>query len=232
MDFLLEKVKDNLYVVAIWDAEWNTYNNCYLFLEKDEVTVIDSCKEEHSKHLLQALHKLGKTADDVKLLLATHAHEDHVEGAALFEKAKKFIHPKEKGEGLKGFDADLADQGSIQDFEYCLVGYHSPGSVIYYHHPTNVLFTGDVLCFFGDPLSKEGLVSKGEELRQAWIDYLKGGGVNASDLPDFLDGLRAILSFDSDVLCSGHGGVLTRGVNDFLEELLNEVVKQLTTEAD
>jgi glyoxylase-like metal-dependent hydrolase (beta-lactamase superfamily II) len=70
MDFLLEKVKDNLYVVAIWDAEWNTYNNCYLFLDKDGVTVIDSCKEEHSKHLLQALHKLGKTADDVKLLLA------------------------------------------------------------------------------------------------------------------------------------------------------------------
>jgi glyoxylase-like metal-dependent hydrolase (beta-lactamase superfamily II) len=101
------------------------------------------------------------------------------------------------------------------------VGYHSPGSVIFYYRQSNVIFTGDFLFFFGDPLSKEGLVSKGDELRQAWVEYLQGGGVADLELPDFLDGLKIIHGFDAGVMCTGHGGVLNGAINKFIEVLLN-----------
>jgi glyoxylase-like metal-dependent hydrolase (beta-lactamase superfamily II) len=229
MDFLVDKVKDRIYVIAFWDTEWKSYNNCYLVLEEDGVIMIDSCKAEHSKLLLQALHRLGKTADDVKLVLATHGHEDHVEGAQMFKNAKKIIHPKE-GEEIQEFDRELSDRGMVGEFDYMLAGYHSPGSVIYYHRPSGILFTGDLLCFFGDPLSKEGLVSEGKELRQAWIDYLKGGGVSLSDLPGFLDALKIPLHFQSGIMCTGHGGVLVGEVNEFIEELVSEARNQLNLE--
>ncbi|MFL8938319.1 MBL fold metallo-hydrolase [Rossellomorea oryzaecorticis] len=229
MDFLVDKVKDSIYAIAFWDTEWKSYNNCYFVLEEDGVIMIDSCKEEHSKYLLQALHHLGKTADDVKLVLATHGHEDHVEGAQMFKHAKKLIHPKE-GEEIRGFDRELSDQGVAGEFDYMLAGYHSPGSVIYYHRPSRILFTGDLLCFFGDPLSKEGLVSEGKELRQAWVDYLKGGGVSTSDLPGFLEALKIPLHFQSEIMCTGHGGVLVGEVNGFIEELVSEARNQLNVE--
>jgi glyoxylase-like metal-dependent hydrolase (beta-lactamase superfamily II) len=231
MDFQVEKVKDSIYAIAFWDAEGESYNNCYMVLKEDGVIMIDSCKAGHTKYLLQALNQLGKTADDVRLVLATHGHEDHVEGAEMFTKAKKVIHPKEGGEGIPGFDRELADRGVIGEFDYILAGYHSPGSVIYYHRPSGTLFTGDLLCFFGDPLSEEGLVSEGKELRQAWIDYLKGGGVSLSDLPGFLEALKIPLHFQSGIMCSGHGGVLVGEVNDFIEELVNEAKNQLNMEA-
>jgi glyoxylase-like metal-dependent hydrolase (beta-lactamase superfamily II) len=221
LDYIVEKVKEDIYAVAFWDSGWNSYNNCYLIVEEHGVTLIDTCKGKHSNLLLKALNDLGKTEDEVKLVLATHGHEDHIEGANMFKKAKKVIHAKEEGKGIMGFDPALADRGTMHGFDYCRVGYHSPGSVIFYHRQSNVIFTGDFLCFFGDPLSKEGLVSKGDELRQAWVEYLQGGGVAASDLPVFLDGLKTIQGYDSDVMCTGHGGVLIGAINEFIEMLIN-----------
>ncbi|NQD65803.1 hypothetical protein HP456_07695 [Bacillus haikouensis] len=139
----------------------------------------------------------------------------------MFRKAKKVIHPEEDCKGLNQFDPELADLGTIKDLTIARVGYHSPGSVIFYYRQSNVIFTGDFLCFFGDPLSKEALVSKGDELRQAWVEYLQGGGVADSELPDFLDGLKIIHGFDAGVRCTGHGGVLNGAINEFIEVLLN-----------
>jgi glyoxylase-like metal-dependent hydrolase (beta-lactamase superfamily II) len=220
VDYLLERIKDNIYVLAIWDHSWNSYNNCYIFLEKEGVVFIDSCKKEHISFLQKALDELGKSPEDVKLVLATHGHKDHVEGASIFTNAKKVIHPKERLDESLGFAPVLSGQGSIEGFDYELVSHHSPGSVIFFHQESKSIFTGDFLCFFGDPLSKEGIVSGGEDLRQAWKDYLKGGGVPAKELPVFLDGLRSIHRLDADVMCTGHGGVLVDEIKGFIKEML------------
>jgi glyoxylase-like metal-dependent hydrolase (beta-lactamase superfamily II) len=220
LDYLLEKVNESIYVAAIWDEGWNSYNNCYLILEEDGVTVIDSCKKEHTDCLRHALSTIGKTPEDVKLVLATHGHEDHVEGTTIFTQAQKAIHPREQSAESASFDIELADSGTIHDFVYTLVGHHTPGSVVFYHNPSNTIFTGDFLCFFGDPLSKDGLVSKGDDLRIAWIDFLAGGGIPNEQLPVFLKGLKAIKGFDSEFMCTGHGGVLAGDINSFIDDLL------------
>ncbi|WP_341357389.1 MBL fold metallo-hydrolase [Rossellomorea sp. y25] len=220
MDYLLEQVNDQIDVLAVWDAEWNTYTNAYFIQEDAGLTVVDSCKEGHLEFLRHSLNKIGKTADDVKLMLVTHGHEDHVGGAPLFTKARKVIHGDETLPAESFISGELLDRGTIGDYEYTRVGYHSPGSVIFFHRPTRTLFTGDFLCFFGDPLSDGGLVSKGEDLRQAWIEFLQCGGVAKVDLPVFLNGLRMMKEYDPDVMCTGHGGVLVGDLDVFLEELI------------
>jgi glyoxylase-like metal-dependent hydrolase (beta-lactamase superfamily II) len=225
LEYLFEAVKENVYVLAIRDSKWNSYNNCYFIVQEDEITLIDSCKEEHSSYLIQALKQIGKTPEDVTLILATHGHEDHVQGTAIFKNAKKYIHHQERSlieyPEPDEFDYVLSDQGVIQNFEYLLVGHHTPGSLAFFHHPSKVLFTGDFLCFFGDPLSKDGLVSVGNDLRHEWLEFLRNGGVAKEQLNDFLKGLKTMNGFDVDVMCTGHGGLLVGDIKSFVSELLN-----------
>ncbi|MEC1524165.1 MBL fold metallo-hydrolase [Neobacillus niacini] len=225
MEYLFENVKENIYVLAIWDSKWNSYNNCYFIVQEDGITLIDSCKEEHSAYLVQALKQLGKTPDAITLVLATHGHEDHVQGTALFKNAKKFIHQQERSliEYPKPdeFLFELSDRGVIQEFDYIWVGHHTPGSLAFYHKPSRVLFTGDFLCFFGDPLSKDGLVSAGNDLRHEWLEFLRNGGVVKDELNAFLQGLTAMNAFEVDVMCTGHGGVLVGDIESFISELLH-----------
>ena len=225
MDYLFEAVKENVYVLAIWDSNWNSYNNCYFIVQEDGITLIDSSKEAHSAYLVHALKQLGKSPEDVKLVLATHGHEDHVQGTAIFKNAKKYIHHQERSlieyPEPEHFHFDLSDRGVIQNVEYFWVGHHTPGSLAFYHQPSKVLFTGDFLCFFGDPLSKDGLVSAGNDLRHEWLEFLRNGGVAKDDLNEFLKGLKAINDFDVDVMCTGHGGVLVGEIDSFVSELLN-----------
>lgn len=194
MDYIFEKVKDSVYALAVWDATWNSYNNCYIVLEENGVTLVDSGKAVHSDLLLDALRSLGKTADDVKLFIATHGHEDHIQGAAHFPHAQKYIHIHE-ADSINETDSPQftmisGDNGMIGSFRYDLVGHHSPGSILLFHESSNVLFSGDFLCYFGDPLSSEGFVSGGTDLRKAWTDFLSDGGIPADELPLFLNGLR------------------------------------------
>lgn len=221
MNYLFEQVVDNVYVLAVWDSSWNSYNNCYLLLNDEGVILIDTGKTEHSDYLKQSLHNLGKTLEDVTIILATHGHEDHIQGATIFKNARKYIHTNDFAlvEGLD-FNDLLSDPKVKQDFDFTLVGYHTQGSVVFYHRPSKVLFTGDFLCFFGDPLSKDGLVSEGQDLRNEWIEYLRNGGVPQESLDSFLEGLMAINQFEPVVLCTGHGGVLVGDVNQFLSKLL------------
>jgi glyoxylase-like metal-dependent hydrolase (beta-lactamase superfamily II) len=225
LEYLFEAVKENVYVLAIWDSSWNSYNNCYFIVQEDGITLIDSSKEAHAAYLVQALKHLGKSPEDVKLVLATHGHEDHVQGAAIFKNAKKYIHHQERSlieyPEPDEFYYELSDQGVIQEFEYLWVGYHTPGSLAFYHKPSKFLFTGDFLCFFGDPLSTGGLVSVGNDLRHEWLEFLRNGGVAKDDLKVFLKGLQAMNVFEVDVVCTGHGGVLVGDIESFVSELLH-----------
>ncbi|WP_180955269.1 MBL fold metallo-hydrolase [Peribacillus deserti] len=224
MDYLFELVTENVYVLAVWDSAWNSYNNCYLVVKKEGVTLIDCGKKEHSSYLVEALNKLGRSPEDVTLIVATHGHEDHVQGAAVFKNAKKFIHPNERSHieypEPDEFTYELSDHGILEDYEYRLVGLHTPGSIAIFHQPSKILFTGDFLCFFGDPLSKDGLVSDGNDLKKEWLEYLRGGGVSKDHLDRLLEGLSTMKGFDAHIMCTGHGGVLVGDIERFISGLL------------
>ncbi|MBA0048940.1 MBL fold metallo-hydrolase [Mycobacteroides sp. LB1] len=56
--------------------------NCYLWLGSDGVTLVDTGWPNSAALIEQALHHLGKDRADVKRIVLTHFHEDHVGAAA------------------------------------------------------------------------------------------------------------------------------------------------------
>ncbi|PET69660.1 hypothetical protein CN514_08470 [Bacillus sp. AFS001701] len=131
-----ERVVDNIYALAIWDTEWKSYNNCYFIIQDNGVTLIDSGKGIHSKYLRKALVELGKTPEDVHLFLATHGHKDHIEGSSIFKNDNDLIVSHE----LTQFSNVLKDFEVIKEFEFDLVGYHTPGSVVFLPSPIKSSF--------------------------------------------------------------------------------------------
>lgn len=242
-----EKVVDGVYAFAIWDASWNSYNNCYLVVDGDGLTFVDTGKAEHAELLVATLAEMEHSPDEVQTLLATHGHRDHVGGSLLFSAATKRIHPADfellPQELRAQFLPDLPTQGSVDTFECVLLGQHTSGSVALFHRPTQVLFCGDHICFFGRLLPAGQLVGPHSDVRKAFGHFVADWRGNwppseearrrmEADLAQrptqdqqrydfelFRRGLATLAQFNAVVLCTGHGPVLLRDIRQFVERL-------------
>ncbi|MBI3975981.1 MAG: MBL fold metallo-hydrolase, partial [Armatimonadetes bacterium] len=170
ISFKFDQVVEGVYALAVWDASWNSYNNCYIVIGTRDLVLVDTGKLEHLDTLVQALFGFGRNPEDVTTILLTHGHHDHVGGSVAFPRAAKFIHaadwPLLSREVQSGFAASLPDDGRTLEFECLLLGQHTTGSVAFFHPTTKTLFSGDHICFFGAPLLPEGLVGRGAEQRE------------------------------------------------------------------
>ena len=70
------KIFDNLSFVGI---EWVS---AYVLETSEGLVLIDSLYEGHMDHLLNGMRKLGYDPADIKAVLCTHGHWDHLGGAA------------------------------------------------------------------------------------------------------------------------------------------------------
>ncbi|MCP6657985.1 MBL fold metallo-hydrolase, partial [Klebsiella pneumoniae] len=84
-------------------------------------------------------------------------HHDHVEGAALFRKAKKFVHsadlPMIAPQLVAQFAVFTPQAGNfmyaveeVNGLDIVLVNTHSPGSVAIFDQKSKALFVGDFFC--------------------------------------------------------------------------------------
>ncbi|WP_254660805.1 MBL fold metallo-hydrolase [Bacillus sp. FJAT-27225] len=76
MKTYFEAIAKDLYTFLVWDESWNSYNNCYLLLEDNDILLIDSGKVEHSQSLFSALDSIGISKSDITQFIATHGHRD------------------------------------------------------------------------------------------------------------------------------------------------------------
>jgi hypothetical protein len=243
-----EKVVEGVYALAVWDASWNSYNNCYAVLGARDAFLIDTGKGEHVDLLIHALSRLQRTPRDVTTILATHGHHDHVGGSVAFAKASKVIHVGDwrllSGKLQGEFTPSLPDEGTVLDFDCLRLGQHTAGSVALFHRATKVLFSGDHLCFFGAPLSAGGLVGRGAERREefcgfvsSWASHWPPAGAELERLTAdlarrpsedrerynfglFLDGLIRLQRFNATALCTGHGPVLVEDIPRFISQVI------------
>lgn len=181
-------------------------NNCnsYLLRSPGKTILIDPGHASCFDHVRQGLDQLGLTVADVDLIIATHAHPDHLEAVQLFDRdATLFALHKADWDLLKdmlssqgaspsldmgGFEPDFfLTEGELKAAGVMLEVFHtpghSPGSVTLYWPPVRALFSGDLI--FRDGLGRTDTP-----------------GGNSGQLKS---SIRRMASVDAEWLLSGHG---------------------------
>lgn len=69
---IVQRLNDNAVRIGTWIVNW------YLVADDDGVTVIDAAVPGYRSQLGPGLQELGRTLTDIKAVVLTHAHADHV----------------------------------------------------------------------------------------------------------------------------------------------------------
>jgi glyoxylase-like metal-dependent hydrolase (beta-lactamase superfamily II) len=229
MAYEVNEIAGGVYAILIWDPSWSSFNNCYVINREDGVLMIDSCKAEQSDELLAALSQVGVNPKSVKAFLATHGHQDHIGGSDLFDKAEKWIHVREAGRLSETQRAKFklidCDEGELWGLSFTLLGHHTAGSIALFDPVSHCLFCGDHICFFGDKLPPEGILTFGHELRVKTAQFIEQWSKSPEDrskyrFDQFVNGLEKLAHYDARLLGTGHGPVLHEQITDFLRSLI------------
>lgn len=233
-DYLVSRLTAGAYVIAVEDTTtWDvtTYSNLYVLQQDSQVILIDAGLKAYQPAMVAALAEIGIKPELVTHVLLTHGHRDHVEGAALFANAQKFIHSADLpmiASPLAAQVAKFTPQAEVGTFaaaglkglEMVLVNTHSPGSVAIYDHRSQALFVGDFFCYFGEALPEGQLVTNSEAIKRGSCQYVAGqAAVGGQEFAKFMQGLSRLLGYRPEFFCTGHGVVLREDIQSFLNSM-------------
>ncbi len=204
--------------------------NVYLVDGGSEFALIDVGYEETTEEVLDLVRKMDFNLSTCKMLIATHADADHIQGIARAKEVTKAnigAHPTsvealETGDKIMTFasikaqdfeipmppckvdvilnDGDVIDIGNLK-----LTVWSTPG-----HTPGQLSFKLGNLLFCGDNIYKDSCVGV--------IDAHHG-----SNIPDFIRSLKRILKDDSQFLLPSHGPVFKRD-----NKIIQKAIDRLT----
>jgi glyoxylase-like metal-dependent hydrolase (beta-lactamase superfamily II) len=175
---------------------WDVDNNVWVFGDDDEVVIIDAAHDVDA--IVQAVN--GRR---VKAIIATHAHDDHINVAPALSDATGgpiLLHPRDH-DLWKLTHPDRDPNGELSDTQVIEVAGvplqmihtpgHAPGSVCIYAPELSTVFSGDTL-FAGGPGAT---------------------GRSFSDFPTIIDSIRDRLLVlpPATVVRTGHGPTTTIG---------------------
>jgi hydroxyacylglutathione hydrolase len=206
--------------------------NLYVIDGGTEWALIDVGEQDTLDEVIDLLRKLDFPLSKCKLLIATHADADHVQGLARARerlKAKTAAHPRaaaviEAGDAVEtyasipaqGFqikggmppckiDVKLKEGDEIKIGKLKLKVWHTPG-----HTPGQLSFKLGNLLFSGDNIYRDGCVGA--------IDAHHG-----SHIPSFIQSLTRIRDDDAEFLLPSHGPVFRKD-----REVLQLAIDRLT----
>lgn len=205
--------------------------NLYLIDGGTEWALIDVGTEDTLDDVIELIRKMDFPLSKCKLLIATHADADHVQGLAKARerlKAKSAAHPAaakalEAGDAVQTYasipaqnfempmpkckiDVKLKEGDEIKVGTAALTVWHTPG-----HTPGQLCFKFGNLLFSGDNIYKDGCVGA--------IDAHHG-----SHLPDFIRSLARIRDADAEFLLPSHGPVF-RNERGILQNAIDRLTK-------
>jgi glyoxylase-like metal-dependent hydrolase (beta-lactamase superfamily II) len=199
------KLEKGLYAY-LWQDPYD--NNCNTYVIDGEMTIlIDPGHTRHLDKIFSQMEKDGLSPAKIDLLLITHSHPDHMEGAEAFvNKPVKIAMGREEERYLLESGKMLFDmmgmplpnvridfylkEGELRlkdrVFQIFESPGHSPGSLTIYWPERKVLFTGDVVFYGGIGRT----------------DFLEG---NSKLLMQSIEKLSRL---DTELLLPGHGEVV------------------------
>lgn len=191
--------------------------NIYLIDGGTEWVLLDIGEDETLEEVIELIRKMDFPLSKCKMILATHADVDHVQGLAKARerlKTKTAAHPKaavaiESGEKVETYasisaqkfdipmppckiDVKLNEGDEVKIGKLKLKVWHTPG-----HTPGQLSFKLGSLLFSGDNIYKDACVGA--------IDAHHG-----SHLPSFIASLARIRDDDAEFLLPSHGPVFRR----------------------
>jgi glyoxylase-like metal-dependent hydrolase (beta-lactamase superfamily II) len=205
--------------------------NVYLIDGGDEFALIDIGYLDTVPEIVDLIRNLDFNLSKCKMIIATHADADHVQGVA---QAKEKLHTKVAGHPLSVEPLETGDtimtyasikaQGIDLPMPPCkidwllnegdeiaignakLTVWHTPG-----HTQGQLAFKMGRLLFSGDNIYKDGCVGV--------IDAHHG-----SNIPDFVQSLKRILKDDSEFLLPSHGPPFRRD-NKLIQSTIDRLTK-------
>ena len=204
--------------------------NVYLIDGGDEFALIDVGYLDAVEDTIELIRQMDFNLSKCKMLIATHADADHVQGLARAKEILKTqvgahpssIQPLEEGDeiltfaSIKAHDIDIPmpkckvdvplNEGDVIEVgSQKLHVWHTPG-----HTDGHLSFKMNNLLFSGDNIYKDSCVGA--------IDAHHG-----SDIPDFIRSLKRIQNDDAEYLLPSHGPAFKRD-----NRILKKAIDRLT----
>ncbi|MCJ7632041.1 MBL fold metallo-hydrolase [Candidatus Bathyarchaeota archaeon] len=148
----VEKIADDLYVLKYVHYD-GSFVGVTIVIGKKKIGLVDAGFEATpANSLFPFLKELGRSPNEIDLLVNTHRDRDHVEGSKVIrEKTKANV-------AIHELDADAVEVANItlkdgqivelgdRRFEVIHAPGHTPGNICLYQKENKLLITGDTLC--------------------------------------------------------------------------------------
>ena len=207
-----------------------------LLIAEDTLTLIDTCLKDGAPQVLEFIRHIGRSPEEISLIVLTHNHIDHMGGLAEIKKhtnAKVAAHKDDIGirehppaaggryrEPLAQIKSKLQSVFSVlpEDVDIILEGgetlncldgldvIHTPG-----HTPGSISLYSQ----------KHKMLFSGDLIRKRRKKLLLPPKMVCSDIDENLESIKKISHYDIEILCFGHGLPLHQDVKSRILDLIN-----------
>jgi len=213
---MIKKINSKITMIHLSDMDSNIY-----LVGKD--TLVDTGTGNNFAKLHSILSRFGTDFDNIKRIINTHMHWDHIGGNRFFENAEIHIHG-EDAKALEEGSAEMTNAGyfgnqmkpmevsrklkegdKIAGFEIIHTPGHSKGSICLWNKNDKILISGDTL--FSDGVGRTDLPGGSEE--------------------ELAKSIEKISSLDVEKILPGHGDMVEEKGKEVISEIVNSVSEDL-----
>jgi len=207
----LVKILDGVYSIDHSEAKNHSMESWILDCEEGVVLVDGGMTEQHVQNIENELNRIGRKWGDVKLILITHKHGDHIRNLPRLMELTGAPVKSQELEAPLIMEATGVGVGGLKDrevvpvcggIEVIHVPGHSEGNCSYYLRKHKAIIGGDTI--FGDP---EGNLTPPPERY-------------CLDVEQATRGMRRLLDYDFDAFIYTHGKDVMKDAKRRVRELV------------
>jgi glyoxylase-like metal-dependent hydrolase (beta-lactamase superfamily II) len=212
--------------------------NIILVAEK-ELTLIDTGLGGSARHIVSFIRRLGRSPEEISLIIITHNHLDHAGGLAGLKKftpAKVVLHKADISDDQNSLPYPWIARKLLRIPPFSLLRplvYVQPnevdipveggevfsplGGLEVIHTPGHT--PGSISLF--SPQKK--LLIVGDALHNRFRDIQLPPKMISADLAQAVDSVKRIARLDFDIICFGHGKPITKDASARVQQLIGKI---------